>query len=416
MTILRLGWRNLWRNPRRSLITVCGLAFAFAFLIALAGFGRGLVVQLLRNGTELMVGHLQVHDGAYLPDRGLRDTLGGLAGTGWRGLLLRLRQHPRVRQAAPRVYGFALLSTGGRSSGAQLTGVEAEAERSLGRLFRADGAAVLAARNSLVLGEALALDLGVRPGEELAVVSPAADGTLGNQLFRVTGIIRTGLPFLDRSLALARLEDVQELLALPASRIHEIAVRLDDPMAASAVARELDLGGALPAGAQARGWGELLPQLSSYVGFIDALTVFITLVVVLFAAMGVLNTMLMASFERVREFGMLNALGMAPGSILGTVLAESLLLVLLGLAAGLGLAFVMMHFLTTRGMDLRWWTGELAMVNTRLDPVVKGVWPWNVIPWAAGCLALAAVAAAWWPARRATRMDPVQALRAPVLT
>ena len=416
MIALRLGWRNLWRNKRRSLITVGGIAFAFAFLIALVGFGRGLGIQMMRNGTELLVGHIQVHDGRYLPDRPLHRTIGGREGTDWSGLIERLRRYPKVSQAAPRVYGSALLSTGAKSSGAQIVGVDPAAERALSRVFTAETAASLAGRGSLVVGELLALDLGARPGDEVAVVAQASDGTLGNSLFRVAGTVRTGLPHLDRSLAIIRLDEAQELLALPPERIHEIAVRVDDPMDAPRISRELSGQAGLPAEARARSWRELLPQLSSYVQMVDAVNRFIVTLVVLFASMGVLNTMTMATFERIREFGMLNAVGMGPGSIIRSVLVESFLLVSLGLAGGLGLGWLMMQYLMTRGMNLEWWTGEVAMVETRLDPIIKAAWDWQIIPWAAASLAVAAVAAAYWPARRATRVDPVEALRAPVMS
>ncbi|MBZ5583392.1 MAG: ABC transporter permease, partial [Acidobacteriia bacterium] len=360
MITIVLGWRNLWRNSRRSLITIGGFSCAFAFLIALVGFGRGLSIQMLRNGTELMAGHIQIHDRQYLPDRILHRTIGGAEGADWQGLIERLRRYPKVRQAAPRVYGSALLSTGDKSSGAQVVGVEPASERGLGRLFTEETAASLAVRGSLVAGEVLALDLGARIGSEVAVVTQASDGTLGNSLFRLTGILRTGLPQLDRSLAVIRLDDAMELLALPPGRIHEIAVKVDNPMDAPAVARDLASRAALPAEAQALSWRELLPQLSSYVEQIDAVNRFIVGLVVLFASMGVLNTMMMATFERVREFGVLNAIGMGPGAITGAVLVESFLLASLGLAGGLGLGWVLMQYLMTHGMNLARWTGEAA--------------------------------------------------------
>jgi ABC-type lipoprotein release transport system permease subunit len=413
--LVRLGWRNLWRNTRRSLITVAGLGFAFGFLIVLIGFSRGLSLQLLRNGTELMVGHIQVHDAQYLPDRVLYNTIGGRDGTDWRALIARLRQHRAVRQAAPRVYTFGLLSTGARSAGGQLVGVDPAAEQGLNRLFAPDIVASLSSPHAIAIGERLALDIGATVGDEVAVIAPASDGTQGNELFHLTAIVRTGLPALDRSIALTRLDDAQSLLALDPDRIHEIAVAVGDPLDAAGVAAELARTAGLPAHTVVQGWRELLPQLSTYIDFVRAINAFIIGLIVLFSSMGVLNTMAMATFERVHEFGMLNAIGMKPSAIIASVLLESLFLVSLGLAGGLGFGVVLMAYLTTRGLNLTWLTGELAMFQSRLDPVVKGVWDWQTIPWAALCLAVATVAAAYWPSRRATRVDPVEALQAPVM-
>src|SRR5512147_1900332 len=134
MIVVRLGWRNLWRNSRRSLITIAGIAFAFAFTIALIGLGRGLVIQLLKNGTELMVGHVQIHDRDYLPDRDLYETIGNQAGCDWKRLITRLKRNREVVAVAPRVYGFGLVSTGDQSAGAQIIGVDPQAEGELSRL------------------------------------------------------------------------------------------------------------------------------------------------------------------------------------------------------------------------------------------------------------------------------------------
>lgn len=415
MMIVRLGWRNLWRNTRRSLITVSGVAFAFAFLIVLMGFSRGVILQLLRNGTELMVGHLQVHDGEYLPDRSIYSTIGGSTGSDWQAAVARIRRHPSVCHAAPRVYGFGLLSTGNRSAGGQIVGVVASDERGLNRLFTEDVAAALSKEHSLALGAQLASDIGAKVGDEVAVIAPAADGTQGNVLVRVTAIVRTGLPTLDRSLALMRLEDVQALLALEPGRIHEIAVTVGDPMTATTVAQELAQISGLPAGTEVETWRDLLPQLSDYLDAAGAINTIIIGLVVTFASVSLLNAMAMATFERTHEFGLLNAIGMKPRLIVATVLGESLCLVALGLVGGLLLGTPPMIYLTTHGVNLSWLTGGLAMFDSRIDPLVKGVWDWRTIPRAALSLAVATVVAAYWPARRATRVDAVEALRAPVI-
>jgi ABC-type lipoprotein release transport system permease subunit len=419
MVIVRLGWRNLWRNTRRSLITVSGVAFAFAFLIVLLGFSRGVMLQLLRNGTELMVGHLQVHDHAYLPDRSIYDTIGGATGADWQAAVARIRQRPSVRHAAPRVYGFGLFSTGNRSAGGQIVGVVAADERGLNRLVTDEVAAALVRGHSLALGAQLASDIGAKVGDEVAVITPAADGTQGNVLVHITAILRTGLPALDRSLAVMRLDDVQALLALEPGRIHEIAITLDDPMTAPAIgqklAQELAQVGGLLAGTDVEHWRVLLPQLSDYLDAAGAVNTIIIGLVVAFASVSLLNAMAMATFERTHEFGVLNALGMKPRLIVATVLAESLCLVALGLVGGLLLGTPPMTWLTTHGVNLSWLTGGLAVFDSRIDPIIKGVWDWQTIPRAASSLAVATVTAAYWPARRATRVDAVEALRAPVI-
>ena len=132
-----------------------------------------------------------------------------------------------------------------------------------------------------------------------------------------------------------------------------------------------------------------------------------------FAAFGVLNTMMMAVFERTREMGMLGSLGMRPAQVLALVVTESFFLALLGVAAGLGIGALIMSHLTTRGWDLSRWIGEMTMMNARMDPLLMGVWNWPHVFDAGVGLVLATVLAGLIPGRKIAWKDPVEALGAP---
>jgi ABC-type lipoprotein release transport system permease subunit len=408
----RLGWRNLWRNPRRSVITTLGVAAAFLILIVLIGLLGGVREQLLRNGTELMLGHLQVHHAEYLPDRHVADTIatGDLA-----GLLARVGTHPDIRALAPRVHADGLIASEGASAGGRLLGVDPEREGRVTVLLDDIDGDRLGGPGShdIVLGADLAREIGAPVGSAVAVVVQAADGSLGNELFTVVGLIRTGLPGIDRILAVAHLADVQRLLALDGDAVHEVALLVGAPMAADAVAADLERAGLLPEPSRARSWGELAPQLRDYMAMSEGASGVIILVVALFAAFGVLNSMMMAVFERTREFGMLHAIGTRPALILLSLLTEAMLLAALGLAAGLAAGALVMRDMIGRGWDLTRWTGEMAVLGTRLDPVWRGVWQWDQVGWAAAGLAVAALIAVLIPASRILRLDPVAAMSAP---
>ncbi len=413
---LRLGWRNLWRNPRRSLITLAAIAAAYAFLIGMIGLMEGLKNQLLRNGTRLQLGDFQIHESNYLPDRNINDTIGADEGVDLQAVLARISTQPEVEGLSARVYGFGLLSTGSFSSGAQILGVDPAAELSVTTLLRGlrPGSSLPAGgARGLILGQALAEEIHAQPGEEVAVVTQAADGTLGNDLFHVVGILRTGLSYQDRSLAVTHRSDLQELLALAPGRIHEVAGRIRDPLLADRVCARLNGAGLLPPHTKAQSWGELSPQLRDYVKLSESTNGLMIFLVALFAAFGVLNTTMMAVFERTREIGMLGSLGMRPALILLTILLESLFLGLLGLAGGFGIGALIMSYLTTHGWDLSQWVGEVSMLGTRMDPILKGAWSWGQVGWAAAGLIAATLLAAFLPARRVAWMQPVAALAAP---
>jgi len=121
--LLQIAWRNLWRNPRRTLITMAAITLGYVMLLLFTCLLAGLRVQMIDNGTRLGLSHIQVHAPGYYPDRSIYKTLGGQAGTDLRGLLAAITSSSRVRAAAPRVYGYALVSHVHHSAGAEILGV-----------------------------------------------------------------------------------------------------------------------------------------------------------------------------------------------------------------------------------------------------------------------------------------------------
>lgn len=417
MLILRLGWRNLWRNPRRSLLSIGAVAVAFGVLITLEALREGLAHQMLENGTRLMLGHIQVHDAEYLPGHDLYTTIGGERGTDVPALLRAVESAPAVSVAAPRVIGFGLLSTGPRSAGAQLLGLDPSREARVTSLLSAMVAGHLLADappNSVILGETLAEELGAKVGDLVAVVTQAADGSIGNELLAVRGMFRTGMEALDRSLALMRLADLQALMALGPARIHEVTVRVEDPQRAQAAADALMRSGVLPAGVRAESWERLAPALVDYLRLLRGWNWVVVLIMGVFAAFGVLNTMLMAVFERTREMGVLASLGFRPSQILAMVIAESLCLAAVGLVVGLGLGALGMAYFTWHGWDLTRWVAGLTIAGVLVDPVLRAAFIWKSTPSIAATLGAITVFAGLVPALRAARMKPVEALGAPV--
>jgi len=416
MIALRLGWRNLWRNSRRSLITISAVGCGYAFLIVLIGLTVGMAGQMLKNGTGLLMGDLQLHHSDYLPERSLYDTIGSNSSSELEEVLHQLSLYPQLAGRSPRVYGFGLLSTGENSAGARLMGVDPQVELGVSSFLSGLQAGALddSVERSLLLGDVLARELEASIGSQVAIVTQAADGSLGNDLFLVSGILHTGLSYVDRSLAVLYLADLQELLVLSPNEVHEIAVRIGDPMAADAFAARLNASENWPANTVAQSWGELAPQLKDYVRLSQGMYGFIILIIGLFTATGVLNTMMMAVFERSREIGLVSALGMRPLLIVSSILLESLFLGILGLIGGFVLGAWGMSYLTTQGLDLSRWMGELSMLGTRMDPILKASWGWDYVFWSALSLLLATLLAALFPAVKAARLNPVQALSAPV--
>ena len=413
MLALRLGWRNLWRNPGRTCLSIAAVAVACAVVIVVESLRVGLVRQTLDNGTRLIVGHVQVQDAAFRKDRNLYDTIGGSDGADVAALLAAVERRAGTAAAAPRVVGFALLSTGTRSAGAELLGVDPGREARVSRVLDTvvDGAGLTGApRGAILLGKTLAEELGVTVGGEIAVVTQAADGSLGNELWRVRGILRTGLASLDRGLGVVAIADLQELMALDARRIHQVVARVADPEQAPAVASAVAGDLALPAGAIAESWATLVPLLADYRRLIGAWGWVMLGIVGTFAGFGVLNTMLMAVFERTHEFGILSALGLRPPLVIAMVMAECASLAVVGIAAGVVIGAGGMAYFVVHGWDLSRWAEGLTISGVALDPILRGAWSWRTVPTMSAVLGLLIMAAGVVPAVRAARLRPVVAL------
>jgi ABC-type lipoprotein release transport system permease subunit len=259
-----------------------------------------------------------------------------------------------------------------------------------------------------VIGRKLAERLGVRLGEKIVLMAPAADGTLGSAALRVAGIFETDNELLDRGVALTTLTAARELLAVPREAA-TLAVRVADIEAAEGMATALNA--VLASGdLQAVTWQTLLPEVVQMLELIGVNLYVILIVVFVVVALGVTNTLLMAVLERTREFGLQLALGTRPGLIVRTVLYESLVLGVLGLASGLVLGALIVGYYHAYGFDLADYAAAARSIPGMTTVVYPTLLPGSLwLPMAA--LFVTSVAAALYPAWRASRLDPVVALR-----
>ncbi len=406
--LLRIGWRNLWRNPRRTAITALAIAVGMIMLAFVLSLMAGMKRDLINQGTQLMLGQVQIHKRDYRPDRSIFDTV-PLDG---RALADQLLDRDDIFGAAPRVSAFGLVSSGDKSLGAEIVGMDRDAESQVTTLGRKLEAGDLPGRGerTIAVGRSLANTLGVSPGSELILLTQAADGSLGNDLYTVSGIFRTGLEMVDGGMVVLDLGVAQELLALEAGRIHEIALRSTSPARAMEVAAAIEQSLGVEDISVAP-WQELAPQLAGWVAMSDSWMWIMYLIVFVLAAISVLNTMLMAVFERLREFGVMAAVGMQPRTIITMVLAEVISLALVSLLVATILGAPLVHWITNSGIDLSATTDGISMSGTVVDPVIRGAWAPAEFAVAAGLLVVCAALAGLYPATRAARTDPARLTR-----
>ncbi|MFO7582911.1 ABC transporter permease [Guyparkeria sp.] len=355
-----VAWRNLWRNPVRSLLTVSALAGALVMVILYAALLEGMLTQMVSSATERTTGHLQVHRQAFIDDRDLYATLPG-------SHLEAIEALDEGMAVTPRLYAAGLASADQTSTGVMIQAIDPDREPRVTDMLShvREGRARLQREgpghaHPVVIGSQLARNMRIAPGSELVLVTQAADGSVGNAIFRVTGVLKPIAPDFDRMGVLLSIDAYRELMSLE-DGFHELAVHLDDPddiattqvrldqvLADLASAQPLDeLGGP----AVVRNWRELNPTLADMLALSETLLLVIGLIVISLAAMGVLNTMLMAVHERSHEFGILLAIGMKRRWLLTMVMFESLFLGLVAAVLGVTAGMLLVAYLGEDGID-----------------------------------------------------------------
>ena len=412
--ILGLAWRNLWRNPRRTLIAMAAIGFGYAMLLFVACLMAGLRQQMIETGTSLVLSDIEVHAPGYYPNRSIYQTLGGRQGTDVGALLAAIAADPRVDAASPRVYGFGLVSATHQSAGAEILGVVPDQEQKVTVLqTRIVKGSYLTERmpKGIVMGDKFATTIGVGVGSEIILLTQAADGSMGNDLYTIVGTFHTGLDAIDRGLVLMSLSSLQELLRLPPERIHEVGIKLHAITEATTVAAALgaQLGKTLPV--RVRAWPELVPELADYVQFNRGVTFILFVIFFLLVIIGIVNTMLMAIIERTRELGMLMAVGMRPVQVVGLIVAEAAGLAVASLVLGGAIAAPFLWYLQVHGLNLGGAGEEVSLAGVVVGQHWYGQQDFSTYSQAALGLAVTALVSALYPALRAARFRPTEALR-----
>lgn len=331
--IAALAWRNLWRRPQRTVLSLISIAIVAALLVFMLSFQQGVYSTMKESTLRIFDGYAQFQPQGYAADPSL-DRAIARPGT----LSREATQIGGVTIAAPRVNGFAILANGERSYGAAVIGVDPGRELQIssiaatirdGRFLNDND------RDTAVLGDLLAHNLKLAVGEKVTLLGAARDGSVAADVLRVAGIFHSGVPEIDRTILEMPLSRAQDTFGM-GDRANTIA--LSGPSLAG-------VNAALPAlESLARNrsiavldWGEMEPAMRDMLTLKIATSMLFYLTLVAVVAFIILNTLLMSVLERTREFGVLLAVGMRPGMIGRMVWLELLGLALLGCAMGLAI-------------------------------------------------------------------------------
>ncbi len=402
MTIAKMAWRNLWRNPRRSLVTIGTMTVALSALLLLAGLMRGMLSGLERNVVELETGDVQIFAPGYQEKPSLYTRIADPD-----ALLGRL-DHAGYR-AAPRLRASGLAAAGSHSGGALLVGVDVARDHRISRVDRELAAGrwlAIGDDKGVVIGGRLARTLGVGPGGEILLLANGADGSMANELYRVRGVLRSMGETIDRGGVFMTASAWRALLVVP-DGAYQIIVRrpagVDLTTARATVA-------ALAPGLDVRSWPHILPTVASIMDTQRASLVMLYIIVYVAVGIVILNAMMMAVFERIRELGVLKAVGMKPGSVFVLVAIEGAWQTLLALALGLSLALPALSYLARHGIDMAAF-GGMHYQGVAFDSLWRAELDRGTLVGPIATLLIVVAVAMTFPAWKAARLQPVDAMR-----
>jgi ABC-type lipoprotein release transport system permease subunit len=398
-----LAWRNLWRNYRRSLIMLLAIALGAWAMIFMTALLRGMVDDMVRQGIAALPGHVQIHAAAFRDDPSVTHSMPAPDGP-----LLDLLNGAQVTAWSSRVKVPAMISSEYENRGVILLGVDPDKERALGFDMQdiIEGRFLDGSDDSgLVVGRKMLQLLETRLGKRVVLMSQDPDNAIAEGGFRVVGVFKAELESREESYVFAGRDVVQSMLGI-GSDVSEIALLGRDYQSPERLTESIRA--AAPADYEVLSWLELDPYLATLMRVMNGFVLVWMVVIFLALSFGLVNTLMMAVFERVREIGLMRALGMRPSAIVYQILVESLMLLALGLLTGNLLALATVIPLKD-GIDVSAVSQGLEMMgaSSTLYPVL--LWPdlllANVVVITLGMIT------SLLPAWRAAQYRPVEALR-----
>lgn len=397
-----MAWRNVWRNQRRSIVTIVAMTLALCVEILYSGLVTGYLQGMEDDVLDLEVGDMQVFAGDYLDKPSIYTAIEDPD-----ALLAQLDEmgYP----ASARLLGGGLAAAGEFSAGVALRGVNVTQDAKVTLIGKtvADGTWLDPADlHGVVVGRRLAKTLEVKPGDELVILSQAADGSLANDLYTVRGVLMGVADATDRTAIFMNAEAFRELMVFPKGA-HQIIVRRPDNV-------ELEAATATVKGCvgklNVKTWKELMPVVASMLESTQGLILIVFFIIYVAVGILILNAMLMAVFERIREFGVLKALGMGPLHVVNLILVESAIQTGIAVVAGVTLAIPGMWYIGNVGINVGKLGGMSAM-GLAMRPVWYGIYNSGTLSGPLVMLVLIVLLAVLYPAFRAAWIRPVEAMR-----
>lgn len=402
--IINIAWRNIWRNPARSLVIILSVViglWAGAFVTAIY---YGMARERMRIAIEREVSHIQIHHPAFRPEYEPDKVIGDA-----NQLTQTIDRVEGVKAVSMRDVAQGMISTAGASSGIQIFGIDPAQEAAVtglskklvaGSYFGNDK------KNSLLIGKVLADKMNVKLNSKVVLTFLDRSKNITSAAFRIVGLYQSQNEPLDKRFIFVQRADLGALLGV-GNDCHEAAILLNSDDLADTIRQQLQQQ--LPA-LQVETWKTISPETELVVTSIDQKSIIIVIIILLALAFGIVNTMLMSVLERTREIGVLMALGMNKMKLFFMILLETFFLTFIGCPFGLLLAWGFVKWISRTGIDLSYYAGKV-MSNFGYGAIIYPILQVSSLIQILEIVFFTALVSAIFPAIKALRLNPVEAIR-----
>lgn len=401
-----ISWKNIWRNKLRSLVVITAVTFGILAGVFSAGLMNGMVERRLRTAIELETSNIQIHNPKYLENKDLLFFINNAD-----SLISEIGKIPEVKAVSKRMKVMAMANTSSSGTGIIANGIEPEKEKMVTGIYNKimDSAGTYfegVKSNPVLISQKLSEKLKLKVKSKVVITLQATDGTMVSGAFKVVGIYKTSNSLFDEMNIFVRFNDLASLTTFDKTKAHEIAILLKDTKLSDDVA--LKLTRHFP-NLDIMTWKEIQPDLGMTVEFLNIMLYFSLIIILLALGFGIVNTMLMVVLERVKELGMLMAVGMNKARIFKMIMLETIYLSLTGGIAGLILGIISIQIFQHTGIDVSAYGEGFSAIG--YDSMIYPTIGWDFYLGTVILVILTGIIASIYPARKALKLNPAEAVR-----
>jgi len=401
--LLKLAWRNIWRNKRRSTIVVGSIIVGVIAVILMDGLTSGMLYQMLFNQISSSVSHIQIHKEGFNDNKVVQSFM-----PDYNKVEDVVKENSSVQSYSKKVVSFGLLSSVSSSSGVFINGIVPSEEEKVTKIKNSivEGSYLTGNKREIVIGKDLADKLSSKLGDKVVILTNTPDGTISSDVFRIVGIYETFSSAFDKAYIYIPLGNAQQMLDI-GDNIHELAIITKDYGQVDKVKEQIT--SQLSDEYEVLSYKEMLPMLLLQIDLYKQ-SMFITDVIIGLALIfGIINVMLMAVFERIQEFGVLMSIGMKNSKLFLMIIIEALIIGIFGTVIGIIIGIIIEIPLSFIGIDLSLFAESLKSFGAGaiIYPVLV---PENLIS-VLIIIPFISIVGAIYPAYKAIKLEPVSAIK-----